>query len=99
MPKTAKKVLVVEDVLTTGGSVKKVVEAVRALEGQVIGVGALCNSGNITANDLGNVPELLALVKISLESWEEKDCPLCQRQVPINTVLGKGQEFLVRQKQ
>src|SRR3990167_9525772 len=40
-----KNVLVVEDVLTTGGSVRKVIEAVRALGGNVIGLGALCDRG------------------------------------------------------
>ena len=43
-----KNVLVVEDVLTIGGSAKKVVEATRAIGGNVIGLGVLCNRGGIT---------------------------------------------------
>lgn len=94
-----KRVLVVEDVLTTGGSAKKVVEAVRALGGEVVGLGVLCNRGNIKAEDMGNVPKLFALANIAMEAWDEKDCPLCAQGVPINTDVGKGREFLARQQQ
>ena len=92
-----KKVLVVEDILTTGGSVKKVVEAVRAVGGKVIGVAALCNRGGVTADDLG-APQLHTLVAIQLDSWDEKSCPLCAKGVPINTEVGKGREFLAKKK-
>ncbi len=91
-----KRVLVVEDVLTTGGSVKKVVEAVRAAGGNVIGVGALCNRGGVTEHDLADVPRLFEVVNMTLEMWDEADCPLCKRDVPINTDVGKGREFLER---
>lgn len=92
-----RRVLVVEDVLTTGGSVKKVVELVRSLGGETVGVAALCNRGGIEAKDLG-VPVLHALVKVDLASWDEKECPLCAKGVPVNTEVGKGLEFLSRKK-
>ena len=91
-----RRVLVVEDVLTTGGSAKKVVEAVRSLGGKVLGVGVLCNRGGITAQDLGDIPELFALTKVNLDSWPEEECPLCRDGVPINIDVGKGREFLAR---
>jgi len=95
-----KKVLIVEDVLTTGGSVKKVVEVVRALGGQILGVGALCNRGNVTVADIGDVPVLLSLVNdLKMETWAQADCPLCAQDVPINTDVGKGREFLAAQQQ
>ncbi len=94
-----KRVLVVEDVLTTGGSVKAVIEAVRELGGEVVGVGVLCNRGGITAEDIGGVPKMTALVNVNLESWPESQCPLCEKQVPINTNVGKGREFLSQKKQ
>jgi len=91
-----KLVLVVEDVLTTGGSARGVVAAVRALQGEVVGVGVLCNRGGVTPEALGNVPELFALTNIKMDSWEESACPLCARGVPINTDVGRGREFLAR---
>lgn len=95
---TRKRVLVVEDVLTTGGSAKRVIEEVRLLEGQVVGLGVLCNRGGITAEDVADPPKLFSLVDIELDSWDEAECPLCAQGVPINTEVGKGKDFLARQK-
>jgi len=91
-----RRVLVVEDILTTGGSAKKVIEAVRALGGSVIGLGVLCNRGGITPQDVSDPPELFALVNVKLDAWDEADCPLCAQGIPINTDVGKGKEFLQR---
>ncbi|MFP4437636.1 MAG: phosphoribosyltransferase family protein [Chloroflexaceae bacterium] len=91
-----KRVLVVEDVLTTGGSARQVVDAVRDAGGQVVGLGALCNRGGLTAAAL-DVPAFVALVTVPLESWDAAECPLCRAGVPINTRVGKGAAFLARQ--
>ncbi len=91
-----KRVLVVEDVMTTGGTVKEVVELIRSLGGEVIGVSVICNRGGVTAADLG-VPVLRSLIDLPLESWPADECPLCQRGVPINTDFGHGREFLASQ--
>jgi len=93
-----KNVLVVEDVLTTGGSAKKVIEATRALGGNVIGLGVLCNRGGITPKDVADPPKLFALVNVKFDAWDEAECPLCAKNVPINTDVGKGREYLARKK-
>jgi orotate phosphoribosyltransferase len=90
-----KRILVVEDVLTTGGSIRKVIEVARRAGGHVIGVSTLCNRGSVTAESL-DVPELRALVNLSWQTWNRKDCPLCRRDVPINTDVGKGRQFLAQ---
>jgi orotate phosphoribosyltransferase len=91
-----KRVLVVEDVITTGGSVRLVVDAVNANGGHVVGIGALCNRGGVTASDLG-VSQLIALTELPLESYPAETCPLCAAGVPINTRLGKGAAYLRKQ--
>jgi len=93
-----KNVLVVEDVLTTGGSAKRVIEATRAIGGNVVGLGVLCNRGGITPQDVADVPKLTALVNMKLDAWDESTCPLCQKGIPINTDVGKGREFLARKQ-
>jgi len=90
-----KRVLVVEDILNTGGSVKDAVAAVRAAGGTVVAVGALVNRGAITAADVG-VPALTALFDVALDAWDAAACPLCRDGVPINTDVGKGREFLAK---
>ena len=92
-----KNILVVEDVLTTGGSARQVIELVRRQGGNVIGLSALCNRGNVQPADVGHVA-VHALVTIALETYTEEDCPFCRQQVPINTALGKGRAFLARKE-
>lgn len=91
-----RRILAVEDVLTTGGSAKKVIEVTRALGGNVLGLGVLCNRGGITPQDVADPPELFALVNVQLDAWDEADCPLCAQNVPINTDVGKGREYLAK---
>ena len=69
------KVLVVEDVVTTGGSVREVLDIVRAAGGQVVGVGVVVDrtGGKI---DFG-VP-LRSVISMNVQSWEPEDCPLCK---------------------
>lgn len=91
-----KRVLVVEDILTTGRSARLVVEATRSLGGTVVGLGVLCNRGGLTAEDFKGVPKLVSLVTLALESWDEADCPLCRDKVAVNAEFGRGRQFLAR---
>lgn len=88
-----KRVLVVEDVLTTGGSARSVIHAVKEALGEVVGLGVLCNRGGLTATSM-NVPRLHSLIDIRLETWDAQVCPLCNKGVPINTTVGYGKQFL-----
>lgn len=92
-----KRILVVEDVLTTGGSARKVVELVRQHSGDVVGLSALCNRGNVQPHDVGNVP-LQTLVTLPLDTYTEEECPFCKQRIPVNTELGKGKAFLARRQ-
>lgn len=91
-----KKALVIEDLTTTGGSVKNVVDAARAAGADIVGVAVLCNRGGVSAQAVGDPPVFMALVNIKLESWEAEQCPLCERGFPINTDVGHGKEFLAK---
>lgn len=94
-----KKVLIVEDILTTGGTAKKVVEAARKSGGEVIGVSALCNRGGVTKEAIGDVPELFSLTNVQMDAFPEDECPLCKNEIPVNTEIGHGKEFLSRSEQ
>lgn len=93
-----KRVLVVDDILITGGSAEGVVHAVAEAGGEVVGVAVLVNRGGVSAEAVGGVPRLFALANVSLEAWPESDCPLCREGRPVNTKIGKGREFLERQQ-
>ncbi len=91
-----KKVLVVEDVLTTGGSVIKVVNSVKATGATVVAVSVMVNRNPdaITSEQMG--APLYALVSKSFPSWEEADCPMCKQGMAINTTVGKGRDYLAK---
>ncbi|MHB9093440.1 MAG: orotate phosphoribosyltransferase [Eubacteriales bacterium] len=74
------KVLVVEDVVTTGGSVKEVIEVVRQKSGEVTGVGVLVDRSNGKV-DFGVNTE--SILKMEIESYNPEDCPLCQQGLPL----------------
>ncbi len=93
-----KKVLVVEDLTTTGGSVRKVVESVKAAGGNVVAVCVMVNRDpvNVTSEVVGGPFSALGVLKA--EAFEEKDCPFCKKNVPINTDIGHGKKYLEEKK-
>lgn len=67
--------LVVEDVITTGGSTREVVKCVEDAGGVVVGVGSLIDrSGGAAAFPVKRV----ALATIAAQTWQAERCPLCQ---------------------
>lgn len=81
IPKGA-KVLVAEDVVTTGGSVKEVIEAVEKQGGEVVGVVVVVDRSNGTV-EFGTRFE--AALTTEVVAYEANDCPLCKEgnSVPI----------------
>jgi orotate phosphoribosyltransferase len=73
------RVLVVEDVITTGGSVKEVINVVKEFGGNVIGVGCLVDrtGGNI---DFG--VKFASVISMKIESYTADECPLCKQDIP-----------------
>lgn len=73
------RILVVEDVVTTGGSVREVLEIVRQAGGEIVGVGSIVDrtGGRI---DFG-VP-FHSVISMEVESYEPSECPLCKAGAP-----------------
>ena len=74
------RALVVEDALTTGGSTRHVIDAVRAAGADVIGVSVLVDRSGGAA-DFG-VP-FHALLTLRIDAWPPAECPLCRAGVPL----------------
>ncbi len=87
-----KKVLVVEDLLTTGDSVRKVCREAERHGAHLVGVSAICNRGGVTAKNLG-VPRLESLIKTEFEAVEPSACPLCRIGRPVIEDIGHGRSF------
>lgn len=72
--------VVVEDVITTGGSTREVIELLTAAGARVIGAGSIIDRSGGRA-DLG-VPRV-ALATLDVVSWQPEECPLCKQGVPV----------------
>jgi orotate phosphoribosyltransferase len=75
------RVLVVEDVITTGGSVAEVIALVKESGAVVAGVGSVVDRSNGTVRLAENQYSLLSLEVIS---FAPEECPLCARGIPVN---------------
>ncbi len=93
-----KKVLIVEDITNTGGSVKKVMNSVRAVNADVVAVCTMINRNpeEVTSGTMGAPFSSLGIFKA--EAFEESDCPLCKQNIPINTSVGHGKKYLAKKQ-
>ena len=75
------RVLVVDDILTTGGSIRDTLDAVRAAGGEPVGVAVVVDrSGGKVAFD--GLP-FFAATEVDMQTWTADECPLCPRGVPL----------------
>jgi orotate phosphoribosyltransferase len=76
----ADRVLVVEDVVTTGGSTRETIDVASAAGASVMGAAAIIDRGT----DPGRVSvPLFSLVQMDVPTYQPESCPLCARGVPV----------------
>ena len=75
------RVLIVEDIVTTGGSIKEVIEVVKAAGAVPVAVSMLVDRSGGKAN-FGDVPHT-ALLTMEVETYTPETCPLCAKGVPM----------------
>jgi len=78
--KPGERVLVCEDVVTTGGSVQEVVDLVKERGGVLVGVACIVDRSRETVN-FG--AEFYPLLKMHVPIYQPEACPLCKDNVPI----------------
>lgn len=74
-----KKVVIIEDIITTGASVQKTIDAIRLCGGECIAVLAIWNRSKWKPKGI----EVISLVNELVESWSSIDCPLCKKSIPL----------------
>lgn len=95
---SGKNVLVIEDLTTTGGSVKKVLESVKNVGGNVVGVSVMVNKNPAEVNSETIGAPFSFLAELETKTYDPDDCPLCRANVPVNANVGHGKKFLAEQK-
>jgi len=84
------RVVIVEDVVTTGKSTRETRDVITERGGVVTGFASILNRSG-KANPFDDAYE--SLLALDFETWEESDCPLCARDVPIDA---PGSRFIGR---
>lgn len=84
------RVLVVDDILTTGGSLAQVVDAVDRAGGQVLGLAVIVDRRPAEAPPLtiGGLP-VFASHRSPVPSYPPEECPQCRAAVPLERLGGK----------
>lgn len=74
------KVLIVEDVITTAGTVRELKDLVTSSGGEVVGISSIVNRGNI--QEIDGIP-VRSLVYLTLSTYNPEECPLCKSNIPL----------------
>jgi orotate phosphoribosyltransferase len=78
--KPGERVLVVEDVVTTGGSINEVIDLVRIAEAHLIGVGFLVDRSQ---NRISFGAPKFSVIEMEVVTYQPDECPLCKQGIPI----------------
>lgn len=80
------RVLIVEDILTTGETVKQLIRLVEGMGGQVVGVGAIWRRSTRVKFKY----PLFTIVTRDFPTYAPSECPMCRQGIPVNQDLGGG---------
>jgi len=71
------RVLITEDVVTTGKSSLETIDTLKQFGVEIVGIACIANR---SAGDIGF--PIFDAIKLDIESWEPENCPLCQKGIP-----------------
>ena len=77
------KVLIVEDIVTTGGSIREVVDVVNEAKGEIVGIGLFVDRSGGKADYGVPADKVFPLVRLTVPAYRPEECPLCKKGVPI----------------
>lgn len=87
---TGARVLVVDDVVTTGGSVSETISCIEHAGGKVVGTGVLVDR---TAGRVGIDVPFFACLTVDFPSYPPEECPLCAAGNPVASPRGSGRKL------
>ncbi|MCL2434601.1 MAG: orotate phosphoribosyltransferase [Lentimicrobiaceae bacterium] len=74
---SGQRVLITEDVVTTGKSSLETIEALKPYGAEIVGIACIANRST------GNIEyPIFDAIKLDIESWEPENCPLCKEGIP-----------------
>jgi orotate phosphoribosyltransferase len=79
--------LVVEDILSTGETARQLIEAVRAMGVEIVGIGSIWKR----RADLRFKCPILSLINKNSPTYGPSECPMCRKGIPVNPDVGVGE--------
>lgn len=94
-----KKVGIVEDNVTKGGTIRALGSLITRLGGTIVGGAVICTRGDVKAEDVG-FPFLVSLLNLDIPDFEpgKATCPGCAADIPFSTQFGRT-KILVTEKE
>lgn len=90
---SGERVLVCEDVVTTGGSVGEVVNLVKADGGRIAGVGCIVDrNGRSVQFEMDSEGIQYSLLTLDMVAYKPEECPLCRNGLPVIKPGSRGQK-------
>jgi len=74
---SGQRVLITEDVVTTGKSSLETIDVLKQYDVEIVGIACIANR---STGDIGY--PVFDAVKLDIESWEPENCPLCKQGIP-----------------
>ena len=85
------RVLVCEDVITTGGSIGEVIGIAKTAGGKIVGIGCIVDrSGGSVKLPLEDGAERRAVLTMKVVAYKPEDCPLCKKGIPVIAPGSRG---------
>ena len=78
------RVLIVEDILTTGKTARELIRLVESMGGQVVGIGAIWRR----STGMKFKYPLFTIVSRDVPTYAPEECPMCANGIPINQAIG-----------
>ena len=78
--KKGQKILIAEDVITSGKTVKESIELIETLGGEVVGIVCIVNKESLTMNQ-----KIYSCINLNLKSYTKEECPFCKEKLPLQT--------------
>jgi len=82
------RVLIAEDEIITGRSIKEVIRLVKERKGEPIGIAALIDRSNGLTQEFGCRVE--TLIRLEERKYSPQECPLCKDRIPISRAGGRS---------
>ncbi|MFQ6611054.1 MAG: phosphoribosyltransferase family protein, partial [Fidelibacterota bacterium] len=76
------RVLIVEDIVTTGGSVMELIDLLKENDAEIIGIVEMVDRSK---NGISFDPITKTLLKLPSQSWKPENCPLCKQSIPLTS--------------